>query len=145
MAGFLQEFKNFAVKGNMIDMAVGIIIGTAFNNVVSTIVKKVVMPPLSLLTDGVNLGNRKYILREAVGNDVAEVALGYGELIEVLIDFIVIAFTIFVVVKGINSFKKKSEDPKDSTVETPKNIELLSNIEKLMEEQNGYLRENLKK
>jgi len=144
MAGFLKEFKNFAVKGNMIDMAVGIIIGTAFNNVVSAIVKKIVMPPLSLLTDGVNLVNRKYILREASG-DAAEVAIGYGELIEVIIDFVVIALTIFLVVKGINSFKKKAEDPKDITVETPKNIELLSNIERLMEEQNNYLRKNLEK
>jgi large conductance mechanosensitive channel len=140
MARFLQEFKNFAVKGNMIDMAVGIIVGTAFNNVVNTLVKKVVMPPLSLLTDGVNLANRKYVLRNA--NDTTEeIAIGYGELVEVLIDFLVIAFTIFVVIKGINRYKKKAQDPKDKTVETPKEIELLSNIERLMEEQNRYLRE----
>lgn len=62
MGSFLQEFKNFAIKGNMIDMAIGIVIGTAFNNVISTIVKKIVMPPLSLLTDGVNLSNKKHIL-----------------------------------------------------------------------------------
>ncbi|RDK85372.1 large conductance mechanosensitive channel [Marinirhabdus gelatinilytica] len=123
----------------MIDMAVGIIIGTAFNNVVNTLVKKVVMPPLSLLTDDVNLNERKYILREAA-EDVQEVAIGYGELIEVLIDFLVIALTIFVVIKGINRFKKKAEDPKNKTVETPKNIELLSNIERLMQEQNALLK-----
>jgi large conductance mechanosensitive channel len=140
MAGFIKEFKNFAVKGNMVDMAVGIIIGTAFNNVVNTLVKKVVMPPLSLLTDGVNLADRKYVLRSAK-EDVEEVAIGYGELVEVLIDFLVIAFTIFVVIKVINRYKKKAEDPKDKTVETPKEIELLSNIERLMEEQNSYLRE----
>ncbi|HLT49497.1 MAG TPA: large-conductance mechanosensitive channel protein MscL [Aequorivita sp.] len=136
---FLQEFKNFAIKGNMIDMAVGIVIGTAFNNVISTIVKKIVMPPLSLLTDGVNLSNKKYVLRTAT-NSVEEVAVGYGELIEVLIDFFIIAFTIFLVIKIINRFKKKSEDPHDKTVETPKNIQLLSNIEKLMEEQNTLLK-----
>ncbi|WP_410005336.1 large-conductance mechanosensitive channel protein MscL [Aequorivita nionensis] len=136
---FLQEFKNFAIKGNMIDMAVGIVIGTAFNNVISTIVKKIVMPPLSLLTDGVNLSNKKYMLRTAT-NSVEEVAVGYGELIEVLIDFFIIAFTIFLVIKIINRFKKKSEDPHDKTVETPKNIQLLSNIEKLMEEQNTLLK-----
>ncbi|WP_115123797.1 large-conductance mechanosensitive channel protein MscL [Marinirhabdus gelatinilytica] len=139
MKSFIKEFKNFAVKGNMIDMAVGIIIGTAFNNVVNTLVKKVVMPPLSLLTDDVNLNERKYILREAA-EDVQEVAIGYGELIEVLIDFLVIALTIFVVIKGINRFKKKAEDPKNKTVETPKNIELLSNIERLMQEQNALLK-----
>lgn len=136
---FFQEFKNFAIKGNMIDMAVGIVIGTAFNNVISTIVKKVVMPPLSLLTDGVNLANKKYILRFAT-DSAEEVAIGYGELMEVLLDFFIIAITIFLVIKFLNKFKKKSEDPKDETVETPKNIQLLSNIEKLMEEQNILLK-----
>lgn len=136
---FFSEFKNFAIKGNMIDMAVGIIIGTAFNNVISTIVKKVVMPPLSLLTDGVKLSNKKYILRHAT-ESAEEVAVGYGELMEVLIDFFIIAFTIFIVIRIINRFKRKSDDPKDKTVETPKNIELLSSIEKLMEEQNNLLR-----
>ncbi len=139
MKSFIQEFKDFAVKGNMIDMAVGIIIGTAFNAVVNVLVKKVVMPPLSLLTDDVNLANRKYILRDAK-EGVEEVAIGYGELIEALIDFLIIALTIFVVIKFINRFKQKSEDPKNKEVETPKNIELLSNIEKLMEEQNEMLR-----
>lgn len=139
MKSFIQEFKDFAVKGNMIDMAVGIIIGTAFNAVVNTLVKKVVMPPLSLLTDDVNLADRKYVLREAVG-ETTEVAIGYGELIEVLIDFLIIALTIFVVIKFINRFKKKAEDPNNEEVETPKNIELLSNIERLMEEQNTLLK-----
>ena len=141
--GFFQEFKNFAIKGNMIDMAIGIIIGTAFNNVVNTLVKKVVMPPLSLMTDDVNLANRKYVLRSAVG-DSEEIAIGYGEMFEVVIDFLIIALTIFVVVRFINQFKKKAEDPKNETVETPKNIELLSNLEKLMEEQNALLRKNTK-
>lgn len=140
MKSFLQEFKDFAIKGNMIDMAVGIVIGTAFNNVINVIVKKVIMPPLSLLTDDVNLENRKYVLREAAGK-VEEVAIGYGTLIEALIDFTIIAFTIFVVIKFINRFKTKAEDPKNKEVVTPKNIELLSNIEKLMEEQNSLMRE----
>ena len=139
MKSFVQEFKNFAVKGNMIDMAVGIIIGTAFNNVVNTLVKKVVMPPLSLLTDDVNLVDKRYVLREGT-EEVAEVAIGYGELFEVLVDFIIIALTIFVVIKFINRFKKKAEDPKNKTVETPKTIELLSNIERLLEEQNTVLK-----
>ena len=144
MAGFLKEFKNFAIKGNMIDMAVGIIIGTAFNNVVNTLVKKIVMPPLSLLTNGVNLANKKHVLREATVTS-EEIAIGYGELLEVLIDFTVIAFTIFVVIKFMNRFKKKAEDPKNKEVETPKNIELLSNIERLMEEQNSLLGKSLGK
>lgn len=139
MAGFIQEFKNFAIKGNMIDMAVGIIIGTAFNNVVNTIVKKVVMPPLSLMTDGINLSERKYVLRDAE-KEAEVIAIGYGELIEVAIDFLIIAFTIFLVVRVINRFKDKAEDPKNKTEQTPKNIELLANIEHLMEEQNKILR-----
>ncbi len=125
-------------------MAVGIIIGTAFNNVVNTLVKKVVMPPLSLLTDDVNLANRKHVLRE--GTDTAEeVAIGYGELIEVLIDFTIIAFTIFVVIKFINRFKNRSQDPKNKEVPTPKDIELLSNIERLIEHQNTILENRAKK
>ncbi|MCX2719509.1 large-conductance mechanosensitive channel protein MscL [Lentiprolixibacter aurantiacus] len=141
MKKFIQEFKNFAVKGNMIDMAIGIIIGTAFNNVVNTLVKRVLMPPLSLLTRDVNLANRKYILREAA-NGTEEVSIGYGELLEVLIDFMIIAFTIFVVIKFINRLRVKAEDPKNTTEVTPKNIELLSRIEELMEEQNEILRKN---
>ncbi|CAM3393473.1 Large-conductance mechanosensitive channel [Aequorivita lipolytica] len=123
----------------MIDMAVGIVIGTAFNNVISTIVKKVVMPPLSMLTDGVKLSDKKYILRTA-SDTAEEIALGYGELLEAFIDFFIIALTIFIVIKFINRFKKKSEDPHDKTVETPKNIQILSNIEKLMEEQNSLIK-----
>lgn len=144
MGSFFQEFKNFAIKGNMIDMAVGIIIGTAFNNVISTIVKKIIMPPLSMLTDDVNLANKKYVLREA-GEAVEEVAIGYGEMLEVLIDFFIIAFTIFIVIKFLHRFKRKAENPHDKTVETPKNILLLSNIEKLISEQNELLKRSSKK
>ena len=139
MKKFFEEFKNFAIKGNMIDLAVGIIIGTAFNKVVSTIVSAIIMPPLSLLTDDVNLSNKKWVLREAA-ESVEEVAIGYGELIESLIDFGIIAFTIFVMVKFINRFKEKSEDPSNKEVETPKNIVLLSNMEKLLQEQNAILK-----
>ncbi|MDF4203185.1 large-conductance mechanosensitive channel protein MscL [Maribacter sp. SA7] len=139
MKKFFQEFKNFAIKGNMIDLAVGIIIGTAFNKVVSTIVSAIIMPPLSLLTDDVNLSNKKWVLREA-SESVEEVAIGYGELIESLIDFGIIAFTIFVMVKFINRFKEKSEDPENKEVETPKNIALLSSMEKLLQEQNAILK-----
>lgn len=144
MKSMFQEFKSFAVKGNMVDLAVGIIIGTAFNNVVTTIVKKVVMPPLSLMTDGVNLSNMRWVLRDgstgANGELISEeIAVGYGELIEVSVDFLIIALTVFVVIKAMNSLKRKAEDPKDKEVETPKNIELLSNIEKLIKEQNSIL------
>lgn len=144
MKSMFQEFKSFAVKGNMVDLAVGIIIGTAFNNVVTTIVKKVAMPPLSLMTDGVNLSNMRWVLRDgstgANGESISEeIAVGYGELIEVSVDFLIIALTVFLVIKAMNSLKRKAEDPMDKEVETPKNIELLSNIEKLIKEQNSIL------
>ncbi|MFI8603925.1 large conductance mechanosensitive channel protein MscL [Cellulophaga baltica] len=139
MKKFFQEFKSFAIKGNLIDIAVGVIIGAAFNNVVNVLVKKIIMPPLSLLTEGVNLHEKKYVLREATEAS-AEVAIGYGELVEVLIDFVIVAFTIFVVVKGFNRFKTKAQDPKNKNVETPREIELLSNMEKLMQEQNELLK-----
>ena len=139
MKKFYQEFKDFALKGNMIDMAIGIIIGVAFNNVVNTLVKKVIMPPLGLLSSGVSLKNKKIILRDAAEN-VEEVAIAYGELIEVLIDFVIITLAIFLVVKLMNRIRRKAEDPKNKEVETPKNIELLSNIEKLLEDQNKLLK-----
>ncbi|WP_339840387.1 large-conductance mechanosensitive channel protein MscL [uncultured Maribacter sp.] len=139
MRNFFEEFKNFAIKGNMIDLAIGIIIGTAFNKVVSTLVSKIIMPPLSLMTDDVNLSNKKWILREA-SEKAEEVAVGYGELIESLLDFCIIAFTIFVMVKFINRFKEKSEDLANKEVETPKNIALLSSMEKLLKEQNAILK-----
>lgn len=139
MKKFIEEFKSFALKGNMVDMVVAVVIGTAFNNVVSTIVKKVVMPPLSFMSSGINLRDSKYILRESA-EGVQEIAIGYGELLEVSIDFLIISLTIFLVIKFMNRFRTKSEDPEDVEVETPRNIQLLSNIEKLMQEQNALLK-----
>ena len=141
----IKEFKEFAIKGNMVDMAVGIIIGTAFNSVVNPLVKEVVMPPLSLMTDGINFSERKIILRDGVLDaegvaTIEEIAIGYGALIETCIDFIIIGFTIFLVIKLMNRFRQKAEDPKDIRETTPKDIELLSRLTDLMEEQNKLLR-----
>jgi len=140
-----KEFKNFAVKGNMMDMAVGIIIGAAFNKVIDVLVKKVLLPPLSLLSGNTNMGDRRIVLKDPIlaadgSVSKAEVAIGYGALIEAAIDFFIIGFTIFVVVKFMNRLMKKAEDTKDVTVVTPKNIELLSKLTDLMEEQNALLR-----
>ena len=144
--GLFKEFKEFAVKGNMIDMAVGIIIGTAFNQVVDVLVKQIIMPPLSLMTDGINYANRKLVLKaskgvEGAANFTEEVSIGYGMLIETLIDFIVIGFVVFLIVKFMNRFRNKAQDPKNKTVVTPKDIELLSSLNDKMEEQNKLLRE----
>ena len=144
--GLLQEFKNFAVKGNMVDIAIGVIIGAAFQDVIDVIVKKIMLPPLSLLTDGVNFSNRKILLKDAYtkpdGTPVEEVAIGYGDLITVMIDFLIIAIVVFIVVKLMNSLRAKSEDEKNPTVETPKNIQLLARINELLEEQNKILMKN---
>lgn len=143
----LKEFKEFAIKGNMVDMAVGIIIGTAFNSVVNTLVKEVVMPPLSLMTDGIEFANKKWVLREGVAEvkgvmPVEEVAVGYGALIESLLDFLIIGMTIFLVIKFMNRFRNKAENPDDKREVTPKDIELLSKMNHLMEEQNQLLKNN---
>ncbi len=123
----------------MIDMAIGIIIGTAFNQVVNTLVKRVIMPPLSVLTNDVSLTELKYVLVEKTA-ELEEVSIGYGELLEVLLDFVIIALTIFVVIKFVNRMRTKAEDPKNVEEVTPKNIALLARLEELLEEQNEILR-----
>lgn len=142
-----KEFKEFAVKGNMMDMAIGIIIGAAFNKVVDVLVKKVFLPPLSLLTNGVNFKDKRITLRDAVENADGtilknEVAIGYGAFTEAFLDFLIVGFTVFIVVKFMNRLRKKSQDTKDTTVATPKDIELLSKLTDLMEEQNALLKKN---
>ncbi|MFC0604224.1 large conductance mechanosensitive channel protein MscL [Winogradskyella pulchriflava] len=146
----LKEFKEFAVKGNMMDMAIGIIIGASFNKVIDVLAKQVILPPLSLLTDGVNFSDRKLVLRDAVtdttGNiTTTEVAVAYGKLSEVFLDFIIIGFTVFIVVKFMNRLRSKAHDTKDKTVVTPKDIQLLSDLKDLMEEQNKLLKASVAK
>lgn len=143
----LKEFKEFAVKGNMIDIAVGVIIGTSFNKVIDVLVKEIMMPPLSMLTNGINYSEKRYVLKEAVlddqGNEIAtEIAIGYGLLLETLLDFVIVGFTVFVVVKGMNRFKRRAQDAKDKSVETPKDIELLSKMSDLLEKQNAILKQS---
>jgi large conductance mechanosensitive channel len=139
----LEEFKEFAVKGNMIDIAIGVIIGAAFNKVVNTLVKEILMPPLSFMTNGTNWENKKVVLREAIAIDgspkLEEIAIGYGKLIEAGVDFMIIALTVFLVVKTMNVMQKKAEDPKNLKVVTPKNIELMNKTNELLEKQNEFL------
>jgi len=141
----IKEFKEFAVKGNMIDMAIGIIIGMAFNKVVDVLVKQILLPPLSLLTSGMNFINKKLILREAVLNsdgnkNVEEVSIAYGTLIEALLNFVIIGFIMFIIVKFMNRLRAKAQDENNKTVATPKDIQLLSDLKNLMEEQNKLLK-----
>lgn len=105
----IKEFKEFAVKGNVVDMAVGIIIGAAFGKIVSSFVGDVIMPPIGVLLGGVDFSNLAVIVREASAEAPA-VIIGYGKFIQTLIDFTIIAFAIFIAVKAINSLKRKEEE-----------------------------------
>ena len=128
----IQEFKAFAMRGNVIDMAVGIIIGGAFGKIVSSIVNDIIMPPIGLLVGGVNFTDLKFVMKDAVG-DIPAVSLNYGNFIQVLFDFIIIAFSIFMVIKVMNAAKKKEEAPVAPKAPEPTNEEkLLTEIRDLL-------------
>src|SRR5690606_16397875 len=104
----LQEFKSFAMRGNVVDLAVGVIIGTAFGKIVTSLVADVVMPPIGLLLGGVDFSELAITLKEAVG-DTPAVTINIGLFINTLIDFMIVAFVIFMVIKQLNRFKRKEE------------------------------------
>lgn len=115
--GFVKEFKEFAMRGSVIDLAVGVVIGGAFGKIVTSLVDDIIMPPIAFITGGVDFSNLKYVITAAnAETGVQEVALRYGNFINVVIQFLIIAFCIFLVIKGLNSLKKKEEE----TVEVPK-------------------------
>ena len=122
----------------MIDMAIGIIIGASFNTVINVLVKNVILPPLSLLSDGINFQEKKLILRDAT-EKTSQVSIDYGLLTETVLDFLIVGFTIFIVVKFVNKLQLKAEDVSDVTVTTPADIQLLSDIKELLEAQNEKL------
>lgn len=130
----LSEFKTFAMRGNVVDMAVGIIIGAAFGKVVSSFVNNIVMPPLGVLIGGVNFTDLSIVLKEAEG-DVAEVAIGYGLFIQSVVDFIIIAAAIFVAVRVMNSLKKKEEAAPAAPPAPSKEEVLLTEIRDLLKDQ----------
>ncbi|MFO8239422.1 MAG: large-conductance mechanosensitive channel protein MscL [Dissulfuribacterales bacterium] len=105
----IKEFKAFAMRGNVVDMAVGIVIGVAFGKIVSSFVADVLMPPLGMPLGDVNFADLSVTLKEASG-EVAAVTLNYGQFIQTVVDFLIIAFAIFLVIKGMNSLKKKEEE-----------------------------------
>ena len=121
-----REFKTFAIKGNMFDIAIGVIIGASFNKVVDVLVKKVILPPFSLVSNGINLKDKKFHI-------INDVYIGYGEFIEVFLNFLIVGISLFGVVKAMNALKKRAQDVEDTTVETTKDIELLAKILKQLE------------
>ena len=108
---FIQDFKAFALKGNVVDMAVGVIIGGAFGKIVTSIVNNIIMPPIGVLTGGVDFTQLKLVIKEAEGEAEA-VTLNYGQFIQDVVDFLIIAFCIFLMVKGIAALNHKKEEEK---------------------------------
>jgi len=137
--GFISEFKEFAMKGNVMDMAVGVIIGGAFGKIVTSLVNDVLMPVISLATGGidftdlfVNLGEGNYTTL-AAAKEAGAAVLAYGQFIQNIIDFLIIAFCIFLMIKGMNKLKKK-EEPAPEAPKGPSQEELLAEIRDLLKQ-----------
>ena len=131
--GMMKELKEFSVKGNVIDMAVGIIIGAAFGKIVSSFVGDIMMPPIGVFLGGVDFSSLAFIVQEARGGAPA-IVISYGKFIQSMIDFAIIAFAIFVAIKGINSLKRQEE-------EKPAELPKISNEEALLTEIRDLLKE----
>ena len=129
----MAEFKAFAMRGNVIDMAVGIVIGGAFGKIVSSFVADVIMPPIGLLMGRVNFTDLAITLQKANGT-VAAVTLNYGKFVQTLLDFTIVAFAIFMVVKGMNSLKKKEEAAPPAEAAPSKEEVLLSEIRDILKQ-----------
>ena len=122
--GMINEFKEFAMKGNMVDMAVGIIMGGAFGTIIKSLVDDVIMPPIGLLIGGIDFANLKWVLKAAEG-DTPAVSINYGLFLNSLIAFTIVAFVLFQLIKGMNSMKKKEEE---APAAPPKSETLLEEI-----------------
>ena len=127
----IKEFKDFAMKGNVVDMAVGIIIGGAFGKIISSFVADVLMPPIGMLLGGMDFSKMAITLKPG-SEGVEPVLLKYGVFINTTIDFLIIAFAIFMVVKGMNSLKKKQEEAPAAPPEPPADVKLLTEIRDLL-------------
>ena len=125
--GMMSEFKNFAMRGNVVDMAVGIVIGAAFGKIVSSFVKDVLMPPIGMMMGGVDFSDLAIVLKAAT-DEVAAVTINYGAFIQTVLDFVIIAFAIFMVVRAMNSMKKKEETAPAAPPKPSAEVELLTEI-----------------
>ena len=133
--GILQEFKAFAMRGNVIDLAVGVIIGGAFGKIIASLVADIIMPPIGLLVGGVNFNELKWQMKPAEivnGVKIAAVTLNYGNFLQVTFDFLIVAFCIFLFVKGINSMATKKDNATDAPVVPSKEEQLLTEIRDLL-------------
>ena len=138
--GLIKEFKEFAMRGNVLDMAVGIVIGGAFGKIVSSFVEDILMPPIGVLLGGVNFSDLKIVFTQAGmdGENVVtpEVALRYGNFIQVIFDFLIIAFAIFMLLKAVNKFNKKKEEAPAAPEAPPADVQLLTEIRDLLQKKN---------
>ena len=145
MKNFVKEFKEFAMKGNVVDMAVGVIIGAAFGKIVSSLVDDIIMPVIGVATGGINFTDYKWVIQKAVmdGQEVLkpEVTMNWGAWIQTVVDFIIVAFCIFVMIKFINNMRKKVEKAKEevapATAAPSKEEVLLTEIRDLLKEQSA--------
>ncbi|MEA2007139.1 MAG: large-conductance mechanosensitive channel protein MscL [Patescibacteria group bacterium] len=138
MKKHIEEFKKFAMRGNVVDLAVGIVIGGAFGKVVSSLVSDVLMPPIGVMLGGVDFSKLSLTIQKAVmenGEIVKEaIALNYGSFIQTIVDFVIIAFAIFMIVKAMNKMQKKEEE---KSKEPPKEEKLLTEIRDILKEKVG--------
>lgn len=123
----MSEFKSFAMRGNVVDMAVGIIIGGAFGKIVSSFVNDVLMPPIGMLMGGVDFSELAFTLKEAAG-EAAAITVNYGSFIQTVVDFLIVAFAIFMAIKAMNSMKKKEEEAPAAPPKPSAEVELLTEI-----------------
>ena len=127
----VKEFKEFAVKGNVVDLAVGVIIGAAFGKIVTSLVNDVIMPPIGLITGGLDFSKQKWVLKAAEGGK-PETAIAYGTFVNNVIDFLIVAFVIFLLIKGINSLKRAEEAAHAPPAPPTKEEVLLTEIRDLL-------------
>ena len=143
MSKFVQEFKEFAVKGNAVDMAVGVIIGGAFGKIVTSIVEDIIMPPIGWIIGGVNFSDLKFTLPQEVIGDVelASATINYGNFIQTILDFVIIAFCVFMLVKTIAKLKSTTSKQEEAAPEEPAPAPEPSAEEKLLMEIRDLLKE----
>ena len=125
--GMLKEFKEFAVKGNVVDLAIGVIIGASFGKIVTSLVEQVIMPPIGLLLCGIDFSNLKWVLtpENPTTEAIEEVAIQYGAFINTLVQFLIVAFVVFLVVKGINSLRREQAAEPEAAPAAPTATEAL--------------------
>lgn len=136
--GLIKEFKEFAVRGNVIDLAVGLIIGAAFGKIVTSLVDDIIMPPVGYVLNGIDFSSKKILLKAAdESTKTAEVAIRYGNFINILLQFLIVAFCVFMLVKVINRIRRKEQEAPSTPPAPTREEGLLAEIRDILKNQNG--------